>query len=845
MAAGRMRMQVERMRAAAVLPLLLIGAAQAQVAPAPPSASASASATASATTATPSLQALTDKLQALPGFIDVWRDAARGRVLLAVRQLDQPFLLVTSLPYGLGSNDVGLDRGQPGQPKLVHFEKRGNRLFLVQANTRYKATSDSAEERASVVEAFASAVLWSGDILASDGPRHLVDFSSFLLADNHGVARRLRNSQQGAYRVDDKRSAVLVEQTRNFPANTELEAMLTFDGPGDGAFVREAVADPISVTLRQHISLVSLPPAGYRPRAYHPASGGFSVGYLDFGVPLAQSLQVQWQVRHRLEKTDPTAALSPVKKPIVYYLDRGTPEPVRSALLDGARWWATAFEAAGFKDAYRVELLPEGADAMDARYNVIQWVHRATRGWSYGATVADPRTGEIIKGVVMLGSQRVRHDILIAESLLAAYSEGGGAKQKQALDMALARLRQLAAHEVGHTLGFAHNFAASRTANGSVMDYPHPMVKLNTAGEVDLGDAYGVGVGPWDDFIVRHAYAEYAPQQEAQELAKLRATAKAQGLLYVGDNHARSPSSEHPDGALWDFGPDSIQTWDQLMAVRRRALQTFSMAVLPPERQTGELEARLVPVYLLHRYQGEALAHLLGGSEFEYGRAADVRAGAVRPGPRSVSPALQRQALTRLVDALGAEQLLLSGPLQDLIAPPSEGHERGRETFANRTGTRFDAQAAVQAAASHFTALLLNPERLNRLAWQHAADARQPGVGQVLDLLLQRTWQRPVPDAAGSGSGNTPGLQATQSAANWVVLDGLLAVLDGGKLHPAVQAEVRQRTASLALWLKQHPAQGAAGANRVQAADWATRYLANPLSVKLRSLPPVPPGEPI
>jgi hypothetical protein len=288
---------------------------------------------------------------------------------------------------------------------------------------------------------------------------------------------------------------------------------------------------------------------------------------------------------------------------------------------------------------------------------------------------------------------------------------------------------------------------------------------------------------------------------------------------------------------LWDFGPDSVQTWDQLMAVRRRALQTFSIAVLPPERQTGELEARLVPIYLLHRYQGEALAHLLGGSDFEYGQANDARAGAVRAGPRSVSAAVQRQALTRLVDALGAEQLALSGPVLDLIASPSEGYDRGREYFPNRTGTRFDAQAAVQSAASHFTGLLLNPERLNRLAWQHAADAQQPGVGQVLSLLLQRTWQRP--EATGGVA------QATQTAANWVVLDGLLAVLDGGRLHPAVQAEVRQQTADLARWLNQNAGASAGAANRRQAADWITRYLANPQSVKLRSLPAVPPGEPI
>jgi len=786
-----------------------------------------------------SLRLLTEKLQHLPGFIDLWRDPARGRILLGVRRLEQPFLLLSALPYGLGSNDIGLDRGQPGQARLVHFEKRGSRLFLVQENTRFKATSANPDEAASVVEAFAAAVLWSGEVLASEGGTELVDFSSFLLADWHGVARRLRGAQQGLYRVDDKRSAVLVEQSKNFPANTELEAVLTFDGPGDGAFVREAAADPTSLTLRQHISLIALPAAGYRPRAYHPGSGGLSVGYADFGTPLADSLNLRWQVRHRLEKTDPGAAPSPVKKPIVYHLDRGTPEPVRSALLDGARWWASAFEAAGFKDAYRVEMLPEGADPMDARYNVIQWVHRATRGWSYGASVADPRSGEIVKGVVMLGSQRVRQDILIAESLLAAYRRGGEARQKQALDMALARLRQLAAHEVGHTLGFAHNFAASRAGNGSVMDYPHPIVKLDAAGEVDISEAYGVGVGPWDDFIVQHVYGEFAPGTEAQGLAALRAQAKARGLLYVGDRDARESSTEHPDGAVWDFGADPIKTWDQLMAVRQRALQTFSMAVLPPDRQTGELEARLVPVYLLHRYQGEALAHLLGGADFEYGQAADVRAGAVRAGSRAVAPAVQRQALTRLVEALRAEQLLLPGAVLDLIASPAEGYERGREYFPNRMGTRFDALAAAQSAAAHFTAMLLDPERLNRLAWQHARDAQQPGVSQVLGLLLQRTWQ------AAAGRGAAPAAAAVQSTANWVVLDGLLALLDAGKLHPPVQAEVRQRSAELAQWLLKHPAPGAEGAGRAQAAELITRYLANPQSVKLRALPSVPPGAPI
>jgi hypothetical protein len=791
-------------------------------------------------------------LQAQPGFIDVWRDSEKGRVLLSVAMLDQPFLLVSSLPYALGSNDVGLDRGQPGEVKMVRFQKHGARLFLVQDNSRFVAASRDADERAAVAESFAGAVLWAGDILASDGGKHLVDFSSFLLADQHGVASRIAGAKQGAYSVDAKRSAVLPELAKSFPDNTELEALLTFQGPGQGEYVRQVAADPASLSMRQHISLVRLPDTGagagatrYQPRVYHPASGGFDTGYYDFATPLAKSLDVRWQVRHRLEKSDPAAVAAgtpgAVKKPIVYYVDRGAPEPVRSALLDGARWWASAFEKAGFKDAYRVELLPEGADAMDVRYNVITWTHRATRGWSYGNALSDPRTGEIIRGAVNLGSQRVRQDILIAESLLAPYGKAGSAdKQKLAEAMALARLRQLSAHEVGHTLGFAHNFAASRHGNGSVMDYPHPVLKINAQGEIDVQDAYGVGLGPWDDYIVKHVYGQFASEdQAAAALAKLRAEARAAGLEYAGDSDARSPGSVHPQGLLWDFGPDSIKTWDALGAVRRKALDQFSFAVLPDERQAGELEARLVPVYLLQRYQGEALARLVGGGDFEYGTSGAVKAGLAKGGVRVVPARTQRDALARLADTLRAEHLALPAGVLDQLTPPAQGYERNREYFQTGMDSVFDALSAAEAGAAHSVGFLLDAARLNRLAWQHARDPQQPGAAEALNLLLQRTWKRePVP-------ASLPGGEAVQTAANWVLLDATLNVLDGGKLHPGVQAELRGAATDFAAWLAKHPGQGTTAASRKQAAELLRSYLADPRSVKLRALPAVPPGAPI
>lgn len=774
----------------------------------------------------------TQSLAAQPGFIELWRDAGKGRVLLSVRELDQPFLLVSSLPYALGSNDVGLDRAQAGSAKLVRFQKFGERLFLVQDNTRFVARSADADERKAVAESFAGAVLWSGDILASDGARHLVDFSSFLLADQHGVVQRLDETKQGAYHVDEKRSAVLASEAKAFPDNVELESMLTFAGPGTGEFVRQVAADPASLTMRQHISLVRLPDNGYKPRAYHPFSGGIDTGYFDFATPLASSLDVRWQIRHRLEKGG---------KPIVYYLDRGAPEPVRSALLEGARWWSAAFEKAGYKDGFRVELMPEGADPADVRYNVITWVHRATRGWSYGNAVTDPRTGQIIRGSVTLGSQRVRQDILIAEALLAPYGKSSPAERhKLAEQMALARLRQLAAHEVGHTLGFAHNFAASRQSNGSVMDYPHPVLKLGADGAIDLQDAYGAGVGPWDEYMVKYIYGDYGSgETETNALAKLRSDARAAGMQYISDEDSRAPGASHPNGLLWDFGPDTLKTWDQLGAIRRRALDHFSYDVLPDERQAGELEARLVPVYLLQRYQGEAVARLLAGGEYESTTGGDVRSRRSSAGIKTTPAATQRAALARLTDTLRAEYLALPANVLDQLTPPATGFERNKEYFGTRMNAVFDALSAAESGAAQTAAFLFDAGRLNRLHWQHARDGAMPGTDEVIEAALSRGWKRSAVPVSLAGG------EAVQLAANWVVLDALLQTLDGGKLHASADADLRQQLRNFAGWLKANPGKGAIASSRGQAAELVLRYLADPRSVKLRALPVIPPGAPI
>jgi hypothetical protein len=401
------------------------------------------------------------------GLLPLWLDRKGGKLLVEVPAPGAPsadgtgerpgevgrYLYVEGLLTGLGSNPVGLDRGQIGETRLVSLRWVGNRLLFQAENLRYRALGDDPLEARAVDESFADAVLWGGELVAREGDRALVDFTSFVARDAHDVTGTLRRTEQGSYSLDAARSAVDMDACLAFPDNLELEAVLTFGTSGDpGWEVASASAHGASFSVVQHHSLIRLPDDGYEPRVFHPSSCFYEVAFSDYGAPLDRPILTQWVVRHRLEKVDPSAERSPAVEPLVYHLDPGTPEPVRSALIEGASWWNQAFEAAGFEDAFRVEMLPEDAHPLDVRYNVIQWVHRATRGWSYGGGVVDPRTGEMIKGHVTLGSLRVRQDRLIFEGLAGTGATGTGAPDDP-VEMALARIRQLSAHEVGHTLG--------------------------------------------------------------------------------------------------------------------------------------------------------------------------------------------------------------------------------------------------------------------------------------------------------------------------------------------------------------------------------------------------------
>jgi len=682
-----------------------------------------------------SLSDTTKSMKKEDGFIPFYWDQKSGKLYLEIARWDTELLYVNSLASGIGSNDIGLDRGQLGGGHIVFFRRIGPKVLLIQPNYEYRAmTADSAERRA-VDEAFAQSTLWGFTVTAEENGRVLVDATSFFLRDAHDVIGTLKRTEQGTFSLDPTRSAIYTERTKNFPLNTEIEAILTFTGNEPGEWVREVTPDPGAITVRQHHSFIQLPDSGYTPRAYDPRSGFIWTSYKDYATPITEPLVKRLIVRHRLRKKHPEAAVSEPEEPIVYYLDRGTPEPIRSALLDGAGWWNQAFESAGYKDAFRVEMLPEGADPLDIRYNMIQWVHRSTRGWSYGSSIDDPRTGEIIKGHVSLGSLRVRQDFLIAEGLVADYAEGKETDPAM-LEMALARIRQLSAHEVGHTLGLMHNYIASAEGRASVMDYPHPYVTIRPDSTLDLSDAYATGIGEWDKVAIAYGYQDFPEgTDERRALDGIISDAASRHLIFLTDQDARPPGSAHPNTHLWDNGPNPVDELSRIMAVRRIALRKFSEDKIRPGTPLATLEDVFVPIYLLHRYQVEAAVKVVGGLTYTYALRGDGQT------PTSMVPAAeQRRALDAVLSTLAPEELAIPEQILALIPPRPAGYPRGREHFPIRTSLTFDPVAAAEASAYHTVGLLLNRARAERLVEQHSRFRDLPSLQEVIDALLQHTW---------------------------------------------------------------------------------------------------------
>ena len=768
-----------------------------------------------------------ESFQKYEGFFTFYFDAKNNKVFLEVNRLETDFLYVNSLSSGIGSNDIGLDRGQIGNEHVVFFKKSGNKLLLVQPNLKYRANTSNVLEKNSVEQAFAKSVLFGGDILEEDKNGYLIDITEFLMRDAHGVASRLKATEQGVYKLDPKRSAINLDRTRAFPRNIEFDVLLTFSGEPKGAWIRSVTPNPELVSVAQHHSFIELPDDGYHKREFDPRSGAFPFEYYDYASPVEEPLVKKFVTRHRLEKKDPSAMISEAVEPIVYYLDNGTPEPVRTALLEGGRWWNQAFEAIGFKDAFRVEILPDDADPLDVRYNVIQWVHRSTRGWSYGNTVTDPRTGEIIKGHVSLGSLRIRQDFLIAQSLMDKPFAQSDDNHEDILALSLARIRQLSAHEIGHTLGFAHNFAASTNGRASVMDYPHPKVNL-VNGKIDFSDAYDTGIGEWDKVTVAYSYSHFEEgKDERQALNEILENAYENGLQYISDRDARPRGGAHINAHLWDNGADPASELERVLNIRETAIANFSEDNIRQNEPRAVLEDVFVPLYFFHRYQLEAAVKLIAGLNYNY----QVK-GDNFPEYTVLGREYQEKALQSLLKTLDASVIAVPADKLSLFPPRAIGYGKSRESFRGYTGTAFDPAAAAQTAADLSLGLLLHPERASRLVQQRSLDSNQLGLDQLLAELSRQTMFKEHKD---------PYFSMVQTAINYRVLEHLIKLAATDNANPQVRSTVHEHLRALHSDFNQSERDK----DLAEMARRIDQYVKNPSKFKTTTAPKIPDGSPI
>ena len=707
--------------------------------------------------AIPTIEDRTAGMDRMDGFFNIFWDDGTGSLFWEISALDTEFLYQISMGSGLGSNPIGIDRGQLRGTHILEARRIGPRILLMEPNYQFVAQSDNPVEVQAVRDAFAPSVHWGFDIEAATGDRVLVDATSFFLRDARGVVDQIAASGQGTFTLDGSRSAIHMPATASFPENTEVEAMLTFTSRNPGGLVRGVAASANAITLRQHHSFIQLPGPGFKTRIADPRVGVNGPTLYDYATPIDVDTRVRLSARHRLEKADPSAAISRAVEPIVYYVDPGTPEPVRSALVEGAGWWADAYEAAGFTDGYRVEVLPEGIDPQDIRYNMIHWTHRRTRGYSYGNTVIDPRTGEIVRGVVNLGSLRLRQDYLHGQGMVPPYPTGISAPQQdpelgefadapsyeylaqvapgsEAIEMALDRVRQLSAHEVGHTLGFPHNYMSSSYGRESVMDYPAPRAEIDGNGDIDLSNAYVQRIGEYDKLSVNWLYREFpAGTDETAALAEIAAQGVRDGLIYMGHTNNNFIGAGHQYAGVWDNGENLVDHLKLEIRIREIGLNRFGTDVLRAGEPMSNLEYVLLPLYMHHRFQLRSAVQSLGGADYRYALKGDGQT------PFTIIDGdEQRDAMETVLSTISPEFLALSPELISMIPPPAFRHGDG-ESFPGRTEQIFDPIGAAEAAAAFTVGEVLQPARMARLVL-YGSIGDYPDLEEVVDRLMAVSW---------------------------------------------------------------------------------------------------------
>ena len=767
---------------------------------------------------------------AIEGYFNLYWDDASGNLYWEIDKLDTEFLYQISMGSGLGSNPIGIDRGQLRGTYVLAAQRVGPRVLLVEPNYRYRATSDNPLEVQAVNDAFAPSVIWGFDIVAAEGDSVLVDATNFFLRDARDVVGQIARSNQGAFSLDTSRSALFLDNTVGYPENVEVEAMLTFTSSNPGNLVNSVAASGNSITLRQHHSIVKLPDDNFEPRLADPRIGTFGPTIQDYGTDIDTDKNVRLVARHRLEKADPTAARSRAVEPIVYYVDSGTPEPIKTALIEGASWWNQAFDAAGFIDAFQVRELPAGADAQDVRYNMIHWTHRRTRGYSYGGSVQDPRTGEIIKGNVNLGSLRLRQDYLMGQALVPAfdYMAEVVADTSASVNMALDRVRQLSAHEVGHTLGFPHNYIASVYGRESVMDYPAPLIEITDDGRIDLSNAYVQRIGEYDKLAVRYAYSQFAPDADAaEELAAIVQESLDTGLIFMDHNNNNFRGAGHQFAGVWDNGDNLVEHLKHEIEVRRIGLENFSQNVIDRGTPISELEWALLPLYMHHRFQLNSAAQSVGGADYRYA----VRGDGQLP-LTIVEAGEQRDALETVLSTLTPEFLAIDPEILKMLPPSAHRYATG-EAFPGRTQLLFDPLGAAEAAASLTLEILLHPARMARLV-AYGSLGDYPNLEEVVDRLLEVTW--------GAQTQGSDYLTQVLHVAQRVTINEMMTQATSDENSGEVRAVLTQALARLASSLESIRSPSSHQATAV--AD-IRRWQADPTRNAPAEALTMPPGDPI
>jgi Met-zincin/Domain of unknown function (DUF5117) len=757
----------------------LLSAAQTAKEPAPPE----------------TLSARTTGLKKQDGFLPYYWDAKKGMLLveLSPSARDREFLYFVGMGSGVGSTKLFADRGTIGRGSVCRFRQVGVRALVIAENSSFRAENGSADLKKSVELSFPTSVLAALPVEAEQEGTLLVNANSLLLRDATDLLSQLRRPTQAIngqmvrqevhdsnWKLDETRNVIDLEASGSFPRNTEIEALLTFTNDGDADLNQP---DTHVLSVHEHHSFVALPETGFTPREADPRVGFFGDAFQDFSQPFDRPLRRQYIARWRLEKKDPTAPLSEPLMPIVFYLDRAVPEPMRSALRRGALWWNVAFEQAGFKNALRIEDLPEGANPLDVRYPTIQWTNRSGRGWSVGMTQSDPRTGEIVHAIVQLDSHRMRTVHSYWESTVPS----GKSNEEPALDsfaaldnldtqiseeqVMLNRVALLTCHEMGHVLGLDHDFVASTFGRGSVMDYYAPRVKIRADGSADLSDAYMQGLGSYDNYVIEWGYSSGAPnataEQERARLDGIVRKALAQRIVWGNYND--------PRWNAYDDGPDPVSWLRQIWPVRDALLSHYGAHLLRPGELASLLASRFPLIYLFHRYALSAAINVVGSAKIPPSLAGDGQE------PVEVWPAAsQREALQLVLKALDPKELEIPASLWRLLAPPEPDRDDS-ERFNSSAGYLFSPQDGARAVADIVAGGLLDAQRMQRLA----VIAHESGGGLSPDEVVSALVQASFPAA---GSSATSRGSEVGDAVQTQVAERLMVLSADANATPEVQS---------------------------------------------------------